>query len=250
MIRWGGLAALVLFAAAIASLVARGREEQPVAATAPVPHAPPVDAAQIVSGRLSMDRLPPEVGTALETYSEEIVRSAGEIATKQARIHGSCAPGSAIRIIAEDGSVRCQVLGHGVVSVAAVAAVARLSSTVTEVGTVAGGMGRYQTGGDDDYLVAPVPLPDGATVTGFSYVFFDAASNADSEAFLYRSDDEPMASAASSGAENSVRTASTETVRLRKVDSAHHAYFVYFQVSAAARASLMPISASVSYKLQ
>jgi hypothetical protein len=249
MARWGVLAALVLAGIGIAVVVVRGGNEPAVAAT-PAAHAPPVDAAQIVTGRLTMERLPPEVGTALETYSEEIVRSAEEIATKQARIHGSCAPGSAIRVIAEDGSVRCQVVGHGVASVATVSAVPRMSSTITEVGSVPGGMGRYQTGGDDDYLIAPVALPDGATVTGFSYVFFDAAANADSEAFLYRSDDEPMASVSSSGAENSVRTVSTESVRLRKVDAVHHAYFIYFQVSPAARASLMPISASVAYKLQ
>jgi|SRR5476649_1046518 hypothetical protein len=249
MARWGILLVVVVVGMAVAVLVTRGDQQPAPAAAAPVPRAPPVDAAQIVSGRLSMERLPPEVGKALETYSEEIVRSAEEIATKQARIHGTCAPGSAIRVIAEDGSVRCQAVGHGVVSVAAVTAVPRLSSTVTEVGSVTGGMGRFQAGGDDDYLIAPVALPDGATVTGFSYVFFDSAEGVDSEAFLYRSDDEPMASVSSSGAENGVRTVSTDAVRLHKIDATRHSYFVYFQVSSAARAKLMPISASITYKL-
>jgi hypothetical protein len=250
MARWVVVSILIAAGVALAALFSRGGGSEPApipAASAPATQ--PLDAAQIVSGRISMERLPKEVGNALEMQSEEIVRSAEQIATKQARIHGTCAPGSAIRVIAEDGSVRCQTVGHGVVSVAAVTAVPRLSSTVSEVGNVPGGMGRFQAGGDDDYLIAPVPLPDGATVTGFSYVFFDSAPNADSEAFLYRSDDEPMASVSSAGAENAVRTVSTETVRLRKVEANRHAYFIYFQVSSSARATLMPISASVTYKL-
>jgi hypothetical protein len=249
MIRWGILVAVVIAGAAGAFwLIPREREQQPVsAAPAPAPRSPAVDAAQITSGRLPMERMPQEVGKALETYSEEIVRNSEEIATKQARIHGTCAPGSAIRVIAEDGSVRCQIIGHGVVSVSALTAVARLSSTVTEVGSVQGGVGRYQADGEDDYLIAPVPLPDGATVTGFSYTFFDSSQTADSEAFLYRSDDEPMASVKSTGTENTVRSLGTEQVRLRKVETSRYAYFVYFQVSTAARANLMPISASISY---
>jgi hypothetical protein len=249
MARWGILMLVVVVGLTAAVLFGRGSAPQ-AAPVADAPHAPPVDAAQIVSGRLTMERLPPEVGKAMESYSEEIVRSAEEIATKQARIHGTCAPGSAIRVIAEDGSVRCQAVGHGVVSVAAVTAVPRLSSTITEVGSVPGGMGRFQAGGDDDYLIAPVVLPDGATVTAFSYTFFDSAADVDSEAFLYRSDDEPLASVSSSGSENTVRTATTDAVRMHKIDAAHHSYFVYFQVSSSARAKLMPISASITYKIQ
>jgi hypothetical protein len=250
MVRWVVLFSVLVAGVAVAALVMREDKQPAEAAVASAPHAPPVDAAQIVTGRLSMERLPPEIGNALEMQSDEIVRSAEEIATKQARIHGTCAPGSAIRVIAEDGTVRCQTVGHGVISVAAVTAIPRLSSTVSEVGNVPGGMGRFQADGADDYLIAAVPLPDGATVTSFSYVYFDSAPNADSEAFLYRSDDEPMASVSSSGAESTVRTVSTESVRLRKVDAVHHAYFVYFQVSSAARATLMPISASIGYKVQ
>ena len=245
MNRWGIVVAVAAMGATVFWLIPKEKEAPAIAA--PVPHAPAVDAAQITSGRLPMERMPQEVGKALETYSEELVRNSEEIATKQARIHGTCAPGSAIRVIAEDGSVRCQMIGHGVVSVSSLTAVARLSSTITEVGSVQGGVGRYQAGGEDDYLIAAVPLPDGSTITGFTYTFFDSSQPADSEAFLYRSDDEPMASVKSAGAEAAVRSLSTEQVRLRKVDGARYAYFVYFQVSAAARANLMPISASISY---
>jgi hypothetical protein len=247
MNRWGIVVAVAAMGATVFWLIPKEQHKEPPAVAAPVPHAPPVDAAQITSGRLPMERMPQEVGKALETYSEELVRNSEEIATKQARIHGTCAPGSAIRVIAEDGSVRCQMIGHGVISVSALTAVARLSSTITEVGSVQGGVGRYQADGEDDYLIAAVPLPDGSTITAFTYTFFDSSQTADSEAFLYRSDDEPMASVKSAGAENAVRSLGTEQVRLRKVDGGRYAYFVYFQVSSTARANLMPISASISY---
>lgn len=259
MFRWTVVVALAFASAAVYVRFVRDPEPAPppplaAAQEAPPPHrpappaGPPVDATQIVTGQLAMERLPPEVGASLETFSNEIVRNAEETAKKQARIHGTCAPGSAIRLIAEDGSVRCQAIAHGMVSVSAITAIGRLSSTVTEVGNVPGGTGRYQVDGESDYLVAPVVLPDGATVTALSYTVFDSDPDSDSEAFLYRSDDEAMASVKSSGAEEKVRTVATEEVRLRKVDS-RHAYFVYFQVSRTARARLMPIAATVSYKL-
>jgi hypothetical protein len=213
------------------------------------PRPPPIDAAQIASGRIAMERMPDEVGTALEVFSDEIVKNAQALERKQARISGTCAPGSAIRIIGEDGSVRCQQLPRGVISLSAATAIPRLSSTTTEAANIHGGAGRYQSGGEDDYLVAPVTLPDGAIVTSFSYTYFDAATDADTEAYLYRSDDQPLALVASEGADERVRTGSTDKVVLRTVDAARYAYFVYFKISTRAGARLMPISASISYRL-
>jgi len=214
----------------------------------PLP-APELPASAITSGRLTMDRLPTEVGQALEAHSAEIVKTVEVLASKQARVSGTCAPGSAIRVIAEDGTVSCQKLPRGVASVPALAGVPRLSTTVTAQGSVPGGVGRFQVSGEDDFLVVPVALPDGAVVTGFSFVYYDADTALDGAAYLYRSDDQAMCVLTTSGADDKVRHAATEEVKLRTVDAARYAYFVYFQVSAAAGASLVPISASVSYKL-
>jgi len=209
----------------------------------------PISAEEITAGRLTVDRLPTEVTAALEFHSAEIVKTAEALEAKQQRVTGTCAPGSAIRVISEDGSVSCQKLPKGVTSVTALVAVPRLSSTGTAQGSVPGGVGRFQTKGEDDFLVAPITLPDGAVVQGFTFHYYDADANVDGAAYLYRSDDVPMAAAVTSGAANEVRVASTEEVAQRKVDSARYAYFVYFQVSAEAGANLVPISASVSYRL-
>jgi hypothetical protein len=82
-----------------------------------------------------------------------------------------------------------------------------------------------------------------------SYSFFDDDAAIDTAAFLYRSDDQPLASVRSSGAAPQVRVESTERIDLRKVDTSRFAYFVYFQVSARAGAGIVPISASVAYHL-
>lgn len=258
MRRWISLAAIVslLAAAGLALAVLRPWEDavstQRGGARPPSPGFPgghPIDATQITSGRLPLARLPEEIGAALEIHSAEIVKNAEALETKQARVTGTCAPGSAIRVIAGDGSVACQRLPRGVVSVSALAGVPRLSSTVTAQGTVPGAVGRFQERGEDDFLVVPVALPDGAVVTGFAYVFFDAEEAVDGIAYLYRSDDQPMAAASTAGAEGTVQVATTEEIQLGRIDAARYAYFVYFQTSAAAGANLLPISASVTYRL-
>jgi len=245
------LGALCAALAAGATLLVVRRDAPPpqIAAATLSPHPPPIDAAQIATGRIPMERMPPEVGQALETYSDEIVKNAEAIATRQARITGTCAPGSAIRIIAEDGSVRCQQLPRGVVSVAAIGGMPRLAGTVTEAAGVPGGAGRYQKEGEDDFLIVPISLPDGAIVTSMSYFFVDDDPAVDTVAYLYRSDDKPLASVSSAGAAPRIRAETTERIDLKRIDAAHFGYFIYFQLSTRAGSGIMPISASVAYRL-
>jgi len=254
---WPVLAAFLGFGAgggAAWLALALVREPPPPPAPAALPPerptaGPPIDAERIQSGRLSVERLPAAVTDAIETHSTEIIRTQEILATKQARITGTCPPGAAIRVVAEDGSVVCQRLGRGVASVSALAGVPRVSGTGTAQASVAGGVGRYQIAGEDDFLILPISLPDGAVVTGFSYTFWDADENVDGGAYLYRSDDTMMAKLATSGAEAQVRAVQTESIRASRVDNTGFGYMVFLQISAKAGQNLMPISASVSYRL-
>lgn len=221
----------------------------PAAPSREYPGGHPIDAAQVATGKLQMQVMPPEVTGALELHSAEIVKTAEVLASKQSRITGTCAPGSAIRVVEENGAVVCQRLPRGIVSVAAVAGVPRVSTTATIQGTVLGGVGRYQIGGEDDFLVAPVQLPDGAIVTSFSFTFWDADEKEEAAAYLYRTDDTVLAGIVTQGAKSEVRYAETDAIKERKVDAAAYGYFVYFQLSREAGANIMPIAASVAYRL-
>ncbi len=244
-----GIALAASIATAGVFLFAQRREPPPPAhAKIADPTPPPPIEATRITGKLPLENMPAEIGAALEQHSDEIVKTAEALEAKQERITGVCAPGSAIRLIGPDGSVTCQRFPRGVASVTALAAVPRFATTVTAPGNVRGGVGRYQTSGDDDYLIVPVALPDGAIVTSFAYVFYDA-SELDGSAYLYRSDDKPMAMVKTEGAVEEVRLLTTDHVEQPRVDAHRYAYFVYFQTSAQAQDRLMPISASVHYRL-
>jgi hypothetical protein len=249
------LGLFVFLAGSAVGIVVALRPWEPAPKPLPPPPPPerptitaPIDADLIQSGRIAMDRLPEAVTRTLETHTTELVRTEKLLEGKQARIVGTCAPGSAIRVVGPDGSVVCQKLPRGVASVSALAGVPRVSSTVTAQASVPGGVGRYQADGDDDFLIVPISLPDGATVTSFAYTFWDNDPDVDGGAYLYRTDDVMMAKLATSAAAEEVRMVQTESIDARRIDNTGFGYMVFFQISHKAGQNLMPISASVTYR--
>jgi hypothetical protein len=209
---------------------------------------PPIDATRIQSGKLTVERMPDEITQKLDAHATQLDATMEVLQHKQARISGTCAPGSAIRVVGQDGSVVCQKLPRSV-SVTALSGVPRRSGTATAQASVPGGVGRYQTEGQDDFLIIPVALPDGAIVTEFSYTFWDDSEEVDGGAYLYRSDDTMMARLATIEAQPEVRSVKTDNVDVPRVDNSAFGYMVYLQMSAKAGKELMPISASVTYRL-
>jgi hypothetical protein len=138
----------------------------------------------------------------------------------------------------------------GSVSVSAIAGIPRDSTIETAQSTVDGYVGRYQSSAGSDYLVVPINLPDGATITSFSYTCYDNHAN-DSYAHLYNglsSVAGQMAVVNTSGASTSLQTVTETAITNPVVDNSIYNYWVYMEISGTAGNSLMPIRAVVTYE--
>jgi hypothetical protein len=175
--------------------------------------------------------------------------------TKQNIVTGTCVAGSAIRAIASNGTVTCQSAGGnvGYASVNAAVAVPETGTTPTILGVAGGGIGRYQQSGGSDFLVAPIVLPQGATITALSFTCF--RNNAAScTAFLYRDDINLITSISIPAQSTTAQTATSTTIAtspagLPVVDNQNFSYIVIMSLSGTATSNIMPIKAAVSYTL-
>jgi hypothetical protein len=178
-------------------------------------------------------------------------------------IGGGCTTGSAIRAIAADGTVTCQSTGGnvGFASVNALVGVPESSATPTSLGFASGPnstivLGRFQTGGSSDSLLVPIVLPQGATVTAFSFTCLQNTTTVSCTGSLFRDDIVQLASVSipSTSQSATVQTASTTTIsstpaNAALVDNQNFAYFVLMSMNATNTSSIIPIRATVTYTL-
>ncbi len=149
----------------------------------------------------------------------------------QRRITGSCTVGSFVTEVTSAGGVICErpPLRTGLLTVGATAFTARDSSYEVTKGFQSGGV--YVSGGSGSFvgIIAPVQLPDGATVTGVRATYLDNSVDEDLQLIFAREERlfsfQFVASVSTSGADADWReivVSSDNTV----IDNANNSYFL------------------------
>jgi hypothetical protein len=138
----------------------------------------------------------------------------------------------------------------GYVSVSAVAAGAQHpASTSTDITNIGGSQGRYMTAGVSDFLVAPVQLPHGATVTQVTYVCYDNDATYNSNAYLVHVANTVYsisASVSTTGQDTNNQVVSGGALSIA-VDNNVDSYYVMMQMYTAAGTNVVPVRFVIQY---
>ena len=201
-------------------------------------------ASNITAGTLSPSRFSAYSDLSAEGYlanaSGDIARNNGAI---QATLNADLLDGYT------SSSFVLSTTRTGYVSVSANAAVPQYSTTATSQGNAGGGVGRYTTSGGLSYLIAPIQIPHGATITSFIYKVYDNTPIHYSRAYLYTSvtgSSVVTVASSSAGASSAMQTITSGTLNY-VVNNSNNSYFIYFGVNGIAGSSLVPIAAIVQY---
>jgi hypothetical protein len=196
-----------------------------------------------------------DVDQNFNTVAAEVNDNAADINDNAAAINDNAAAindnAAAINVNAaaiSDNDERLDAMSSGYVSVSAVTAVPRDSTYETNQTNVASAIGRYAVGGGTEYLLAPLFIPDGATITSFSYTCYDNDTSYNSTAYLYRDDSVQVAEAIStSSSSTTLQTVTTTNITYPSVDNSLYGYFVYMRIHGTAGTNLVPIRVVVAY---
>jgi len=233
----------VILSAIVLGIVASAAQAAPVGPLTTFSAGTPAKASQ-VNGNFT---------TIVNTVNANDTRLTTVETNKQNIVTGNCASGSAIRAIAANGTVTCQSTGGsvGFVSVNSISAVPISPTTSTAACFLfCSPIGRYQTAPTGiGFLFAPITLPHGATITAFSFTCF-CNDGAGSLAILLR-DDTSIASATIAQASSTVQAQSTTTITAgtEVVDNQNHTYIVLWETNGTAGSNIIPVNATVTYKL-
>lgn len=176
---------------------------------------------------------------------------------KQNIVSGTCPAGSAIRTIAANGTVTCQNSG-GTVGFASVNAIVAIPIPLfAPAPTVTGCLlcvasGAFSSSGNG-FIVAPIVLPHGATITSFSFSCL-CNNAAGGSAFLFRDDGNIIANTSITALASTIQTATTITIATTPtgapvVDNQNFSYFVIWSVNGTAGSNIMPVRGTVAYTM-
>lgn len=138
----------------------------------------------------------------------------------------------------------------GIFSVSSLVGIPRNTNCITLQTSGTGYVGRYASTVcvSPEFLVVPVTLPDGATITAFRYTAYDVDATLDSEGILYRTDDTQVAKTTTTG-EGGLNTFPTTVITNPLVDNNAYGYFVYMEINQTAGIAIVPVNAVVEYTL-
>ncbi|MEE4241353.1 MAG: hypothetical protein V2I36_07795 [Desulfopila sp.] len=103
-------------------------------------------------------------------------------------------------------------------------------------------------GESDGYLVAPIQLPDKATITSFSGLMCDNSDSTSISMQLFRSDGETLAIVGTQSLVSSTNAYKRidNIINVPVVDNSNYSYWVYMSISGSDRFNAYPISAHVT----
>jgi len=139
-----------------------------------------------------------------------------------------------------------QAVKTGYATAAAVTGVPRYSTTSISQNALLGDVGIMSVAGGNDYVLCPIQIPNGATITQISYKIYDNDVTLNSTAWLYRSDQAIVSMVSSTGASTTAGWVSSGALN-HIVNNTLGGYYVYMQVDSASGANLSPIAFRATY---
>ncbi|MBI3575277.1 MAG: hypothetical protein HY083_06460 [Gammaproteobacteria bacterium] len=242
----------MLWVAALFSLVSGGSLAGSVAPLTTFTAGTTAQASQVNGNFNAVSTAVNDNNARITTNTTNITANTTAISTKQDRVTGTCATSSAIRTINADGTVVCESTTSattGYVTVSAVGAIPRNSTYETTQTNAGGSVGRNGVTTGQEFLVVPVNLPHGATITKFTYVCYDNDATYSSSGYLYRDTNTAIATVSTGGASTTLQTLSTTSISGPTVNNQTSGIYVYMGVQGEAGANLAPVRAIIEYTL-
>ncbi|VAW62866.1 hypothetical protein MNBD_GAMMA09-1471 [hydrothermal vent metagenome] len=156
-----------------------------------------------------------------------------------------------IKTAVNDNDTQISSFKSGIYSVSALVGIPRNTACPTNQQSVGGnnvGRSADDVNCGQDALLAPVSLPDGATITAFRCTVYDADNARDSSCFLINDLVAVMAQVSTTGS-SGIQTVATTNINGAVIDNSSSSYIVAMDIDGSAITTLVPIRAVIEYTL-